>query len=322
MKFKQLVLTSIMTFFTYSTFAQSKIPEPKTDSYSINQFEPNSNGSILANLLFNSKVVLNQPQRDQFAWEATISFKRANVVGYKYNGVTYSKEQLLNDFGVSDYSLSDDIKLQSVTITFNNGKSFKANHLGLRGFDYSSLVYNKGDEDSDFKINKISILSTTNVSIESKIKDGLAKKETLKNKEAISKNSETETVNKNSNNSSPNTSNTTNSSRSLSELIIGTWVITGPTSANRNGDRSTVYFSSNGTGYMITPDSDNQCYPYYWKNNFTYSINNSRIIERYTSIDVYCGKSYSLFPDGFNGFVINSSGDTITDAEGYKYTKK
>lgn len=183
MRFQLSLILIIGCFiFSHSIVAQTKNPEPKTDTYSINGFNPSGNGFILTNLQFASKVVLDQPQPDKLEWKATVSFKSCTVEGYLYNGTTYSKSQLINDFGLTE-SHFQSVKLKSVNVTFNNGKSFKANSLGLRGFDYSNLAYSKGDENTDFNIREIAIVTASGLGIETKIKSGLEQKEKLKKKE-------------------------------------------------------------------------------------------------------------------------------------------
>ena len=120
----------------------------------------------------------------------------------------------------------------------------------------------------------------------------------------------------NSNNSSENSqSNTTKSNnRSLSEALLGTWV-----GVSVDG---TIHFNSNGTGYNTIGDTKKKCYPYYRKAHFNYSLNNSAIIQTYTSIDDYCGYTYSPTILSSLNLVIDSSGETLTDGEGNKFIRK
>lgn len=125
-------------------------------------------------------------------------------------------------------------------------------------------------------------------------------------------NSNGNSENKMNNEKSENKKTSNKSNRSLSEAIIGTWIW-------KSG--FTIHFYSNGTGYSTIPDNDKSCYPYYWKAHFNYSLNNSAIIQNYTSIDVYCGNTYSPTILSSLNLVIDSSGAILTDGEGNKYKR-
>jgi len=190
---------------------------------------------------------------------------------------------------------------------------------------YEDLVYSCGTGGLDnIKVEcKGEHKEKTNSNVMPKQNDDLenGNKTNTNNSSSNTNNSTTKTDNNSYENSQSNTS--TRSNRNLSEALLGTWVAAYTSSANRNGDRITFHFSSNGTGYQILPDVDNTCYPYYWKAHFNYSLNNSAVIVNYTSIDVYCGDTYSTsILGGPNGLVINSSGNTLTDAQGYKFQRK
>jgi hypothetical protein len=152
----------------------------------------------------------------------------------------------------------------------------------------------------------------------------IEKKETKKEGTIAGANTNNSSSNSNSNSRMDSNDNSENSesntvkrnNRSLSEALIGTWV-----GVNVDG---TIHFNSNGTAYNTIGDTKKKCYPYYWKAYFNYSLNNSAIIQKYTSIDNYCGDSYQFMVNSMVplNLVIDSSGETLTDGGGNKFIRK
>ena len=170
---KNAILLFISLLSVISICAQKKIPEPQRSSYRISSHSPNGNGYILSNINFTSKVVLTQPQRDKYVWQADIYEKsgRTNVEGYVYNGKRYSSNELINDFNIG---LSK--PYIKVKVIFNNGKSFTGWSTSGQQYDYV-----KNDENTSFGIRSISIVGNPrNTGIEASIKRGLRIKEDKK----------------------------------------------------------------------------------------------------------------------------------------------
>jgi hypothetical protein len=169
-------------FSVIAISAQKKIPEPKTDTYSISRHYPKGDGYILSNINFTSNVVLKQPKRDKYVWQANIYEKTNTVVeGYVYNGKSYSRNELLNDFKIG---LSK--PYFKVKVIFNNGKSFTGWSTSGQNYDYV-----KNDENTSFGLRSISIVGNPQSSgIESSIKRELTIKEQKRKNEELRKKEE------------------------------------------------------------------------------------------------------------------------------------
>lgn len=179
---KKAILFFTILFSVITINAQKKIPEAQRSSYRISSHSPNGDGYILSNINFTSNVVLTQPKRDKYVWQADIYEKTNTIVeGYIYNGKRYSNNELLNDFNIG---LSK--PYFKVKVVFNNGKSFTGWSTSGQKYDYV-----KNDENTSFGIRSISIVGNPRSSgIESSIKRELGIKEQKRKNEELRKKEE------------------------------------------------------------------------------------------------------------------------------------
>ena len=179
---KTSILFFAILFSVMIISAQKKIPEAQRSSYRISSHSPRGDGYILSNINFTSNVVLNQPKRDKYVWQANIYEKTNTIVeGYIYNGKRYSNNELLNDFNIG---LSK--PYFKVKVVFNNGKSFTGWSTSGQKYDYV-----KNDENTSFGISNISIVGNPRSSgIESAIKRELRIKEQKRKNEELRKKEE------------------------------------------------------------------------------------------------------------------------------------
>ncbi|WP_339662292.1 hypothetical protein [uncultured Polaribacter sp.] len=179
---KKAILFFAILFSVMIISAQKKIPEAQRSSYTIRSHSPSGDGYILSNINFTSNVVLTQPERDKYVWQANIYEKTNTIVeGYIYNGKRYSNNELLNDFNIG---LSK--PYFKVKVVFNNGKSFTGWSTSGQKYDYV-----KNDENTSFGIRSISIVGNLrDTGIETTIKRELAIKEQKRKNEEFKKKEE------------------------------------------------------------------------------------------------------------------------------------
>ena len=170
--------------------AQKKLPEPKTDTYTLSRYYPKGDGYILSNLNFKSKVVLKQPGREKFAWGAVVYHKHndMSVDGYIYKGITYSANELLSEFNINSNSLNSGVFLR-IKVVFNNGKNYSSS-VGAVGAHHT-FDYVDNDENTNFGLSSISIVNNPKgIYIEGTIKRALAIKEQKRINEELRKKEE------------------------------------------------------------------------------------------------------------------------------------
>ncbi|WP_339896269.1 hypothetical protein [uncultured Algibacter sp.] len=151
-----LLLSNSIKSQNNTHLTKSNWPEPKESTYTVSSYNPEGNGYVLRNLKFSSEVRLTQPTRETYEWQVKIMLRSYDLVGYKYEGVTYSENELINDFEIS--SLNFNPSLKSVSVEFSNREYTKVTSLSRGSVNgLGKIDYSKYDELSDFEILHIDI---------------------------------------------------------------------------------------------------------------------------------------------------------------------
>jgi len=239
------------------------------------------------------------------------SYKNMLDSGFSKTSGDFSKEGLSNF--ISEAGIyKNNIKNNSQVSNYNTQLNDLAKVTSRSGQDYVAFFENSLLPGIDGDIaNAKSILKNIETN-ESKKEVSLG----FSNTNSSSSNTNTDNSYKNSNSNS-----SANNKRSISERIAGTWVVSSSIGTNKNGIKPSYYFSSNGTGYMIHPDQNDKCPPYYYKAHLLWEVNDKGDIKYwFTKLDVYCGNQLNVREIYPNYYVIDSNeifGNSFTQGETY-----